>query len=348
VGHRRYFAAAAAAGLFMVFALGETSAQPGPDPTPPACAHPNVPPATLREAQPHFPDNARSVGVGGNVTVDVTLDEASNITAVAVEQSPSRVLNAAALEAARNSVFRTEVRDCRAVKGTYRFIVTFDPRRPDPMSKPEPPEPSAVFAGSADAPILSVVALGTASRAPDIATIRVAMSSLGADAETANAADRNAYADFERALYKIGITESPVNEQTVNVASLRPSGYMVTRLLAFRASVGTQTGQALVAAAAAGVEFASVQYAVSNDNSLYAGALADAERSADLSARTSAASRSLTVRSRTGVTLAAYREHALAPVQTVHLVRDGSPAVPDPPATLEARTAVTVTYALRP
>jgi TonB family protein len=306
------------------------------------CAHPNVRPATLSEAQPHFPELARKVGVSGDVTVDVTLDELSHVTSVAVENSPSKVLNAAALEAARNSVFQTEIRDCRPIAGTYRFIVVFDP------DLPEAPEPSAVFGGSADAPTLTVVERGSASSAPDVATIRITLFSVGVDIEAANAADRMAYEAFVKTLHSFGIADRPVTQRSASGVSRESSAYSVTRFLSIRAKPGGETLHVLQAAAAADLPFASVQYAVSNDNGLYQKALADAERAADVRARSSVASQSLALGARTGVTLAAYREHAVGPIQTLRLVREDLPAVPNPPVSLQARTAITASYALRP
>ena len=98
---------------------------PPPTPTPRACARPNVPPSTVRAVEPDMPAMAQQQGITGDVTVDVSLDEASHIVGANVESSPSKILNAAALSAARQSTFQTEIRDCKPIAATYRFVVTF-------------------------------------------------------------------------------------------------------------------------------------------------------------------------------------------------------------------------------
>jgi periplasmic protein TonB len=99
---------------------------PVPTPKPLACAHPNVQPGTDFANPPDMPAIAQQQGITGDVTVDVALDENSKVTSVVVESSPSKVLNANALAAARTSKFHTEIKDCKPVAATYRFIVTFD------------------------------------------------------------------------------------------------------------------------------------------------------------------------------------------------------------------------------
>ena len=100
-------------------------ATPPPTPTPKACARPNIPPSTLRAVEPDMPAMAQQQGITGDVTVDVSLDEASHIVGATVESSPSKILNNAALSAARQSTFQTEIKDCKPIAATYRFVVTF-------------------------------------------------------------------------------------------------------------------------------------------------------------------------------------------------------------------------------
>jgi protein TonB len=99
---------------------------PPPTPTPLACARPNVPPGTDRAVEPDMPAMAQQQGITGDVTVDVSLDESNHIVAAKVESSPSVILNAAALSAARQSSFHTEIRDCKPIAATYRFVVSFE------------------------------------------------------------------------------------------------------------------------------------------------------------------------------------------------------------------------------
>jgi hypothetical protein len=43
-----------------------------------------------------------------------------------VQSSPSQLLNAAAIKAAEDSTFRTEIRNCAPVAATYIFAVEFN------------------------------------------------------------------------------------------------------------------------------------------------------------------------------------------------------------------------------
>jgi TonB family protein len=102
-----------------------TPVPPPPTPTPQMCARPNVPPGTDRAIEPDMPAMAQQQGITGDVTIDISLDENNHIVAASVESSPSKILNAAALSAARQSTFHTEIKDCKPVAATYRFVVTF-------------------------------------------------------------------------------------------------------------------------------------------------------------------------------------------------------------------------------
>jgi len=98
---------------------------PRPTPTPLSCARPNVPATTLRAAVPETPAIAQAQNISGTVGVVVSLDAQSHIVATRVQSSPSALLNAPALAAARGSVFRTEVRNCEPVAADYLFSVEF-------------------------------------------------------------------------------------------------------------------------------------------------------------------------------------------------------------------------------
>ncbi|MDB5092801.1 MAG: hypothetical protein JWO85_902 [Candidatus Eremiobacteraeota bacterium] len=98
---------------------------PLPIPSPLACGRPDVAPATLRAAEPEMPPLAQQQGINGTVEVIVSLDAASRVVATRVRRSPSNVLNAAAVAAARASQFRTEVRDCAPIAADYVFRVDF-------------------------------------------------------------------------------------------------------------------------------------------------------------------------------------------------------------------------------
>ncbi|HEX3551056.1 MAG TPA: energy transducer TonB [Candidatus Elarobacter sp.] len=106
-------------------AVAASTPTPQPTPTPLACARPDVPAATLRTAEPDTPAIAQQQGIFGTVQVVVSLDARSRLVAVHVQSSPSAMLNAPALAAARASTYRTEIRDCVPIAADYLFSVEF-------------------------------------------------------------------------------------------------------------------------------------------------------------------------------------------------------------------------------
>jgi TonB family protein len=68
---------------------------------------------------------AAQQGISGTVAVIVALDENSHIVGTSIQSSPSALLNQAALSAARQSTFQTEVRDCKPIAARYIFSVEF-------------------------------------------------------------------------------------------------------------------------------------------------------------------------------------------------------------------------------
>jgi hypothetical protein len=55
----------------------------------------------------------------------VTLDENSKIVDAKVIRTPSSLLNKAALDATRQSVFKTRIANCKPVAESYNYIVEF-------------------------------------------------------------------------------------------------------------------------------------------------------------------------------------------------------------------------------
>jgi uncharacterized protein YggE len=331
VGDRRYLAISAAIGVCAVLALaGNASAQ--------QCAHPNVRASAVQAALPHVPVLARQIGIEGDVQVVVTLDEQSHVIGTAIQSSPSGILNAAALEAARETVFQTEIRDCRPVPGSFIFVVTF---------QKSVPEPSAVFGGKGDAPTLTVVDRGSAARAPDVAVIRVTFFSRGTSNEAALAADRAADDLFRMALRAQGIADTVVTD-TSGGGTPVVNGFTIVRTVIVRAKPGSETVRAVANAATAGASSILLRYAVTDDDGLYRDALANAERAAATRARDSAASASRTLGKRTEVRPLDFRTHATTDNSWLSVAGGAPRAVPDPPAQLEAGAAVTVVYALDP
>jgi len=99
---------------------------PPPTPTPLACANPNVPPKTVSAYTPETPPIAAQQGITGEVSVVVSLDENSKqVVPPVVQRSPSNLLNKAAIDAARQSRFQTEIKNCKPQASKYLFIVEF-------------------------------------------------------------------------------------------------------------------------------------------------------------------------------------------------------------------------------
>lgn len=92
------------------------------------CATRYAPPETLFAAQPRIPEIAMQQNITGAVRILVTIDDRGKPTRLAVVSSPSGLLNAAAMEAARGSTFRPETFRCHSVPGTYIFSVSYSSR----------------------------------------------------------------------------------------------------------------------------------------------------------------------------------------------------------------------------
>jgi len=105
---------------------------PAPPPTvpptkPPSCANPNVEATTTNAVAPDTPPIAQQQGITGVVNVLINLDANSHIIGTpTVQSSPSQLLNSAAIKAAQESTFRTEIKNCEPVAATYIFAVEFN------------------------------------------------------------------------------------------------------------------------------------------------------------------------------------------------------------------------------
>jgi outer membrane biosynthesis protein TonB len=98
---------------------------PRPTPTPQSCARPNVNASTIRASEPDTPPMAQQQGISGAVQVVVSLNADSRVIGTRIQTSPSVLLNSAALTAARQSTFQTEIRDCKPIAADYIFSVDF-------------------------------------------------------------------------------------------------------------------------------------------------------------------------------------------------------------------------------
>ena len=89
------------------------------------CAVHDLPATTLRATQPDPPAMAMSAHLTGTVEILVSLDADSHVTAATIVKSPSVVLNAGSLDAARQSTFRTTIHDCKPVPSQYIFSIEY-------------------------------------------------------------------------------------------------------------------------------------------------------------------------------------------------------------------------------
>ncbi|HTD33229.1 MAG TPA: SIMPL domain-containing protein [Candidatus Elarobacter sp.] len=181
----------------LVAATGETpSAQPTA--TPVACAQPNVNPRVVHAVEPETPALAQQQNIGGTVQVIVSLDTNSSVTAVRILRSPSAILNAAALAAARQTTFQTQIRDCRPIAADYIYTVDFE----------VPPGPTTINGR----PAIVITAVATASPAPDNAIVTVAVRGTPASEVSRAQPPAEAIAALHARLAAAGVLASQITE----------------------------------------------------------------------------------------------------------------------------------------
>lgn len=90
-----------------------------------ACARPYVAATIIHAVDPDTPPLAQQQGISGIVQIVVSLNTDSKVVGTRVQDSPSVILNRAALAAARESTYQTELRDCKPVAADYVFSVDF-------------------------------------------------------------------------------------------------------------------------------------------------------------------------------------------------------------------------------
>lgn len=108
----------------------QATSAPEPTPTPThipvaTCATPNVAARTTSIVQPDTPPIAAQQGLTGEAEVIVALDEHSRVVNARLRHSTNAVFNAAALVSARETMYQTEVRDCKPIAAEYLFVVEF-------------------------------------------------------------------------------------------------------------------------------------------------------------------------------------------------------------------------------
>jgi TonB family protein len=92
----------------------------------PACSEPNAEAKTINAVSPDRTASDFDAGTNATAMIKVDLDAGGNVTGVSVYASTgSMELDRAALDAARESTYAPEMRDCQAVPGSYLFKVEF-------------------------------------------------------------------------------------------------------------------------------------------------------------------------------------------------------------------------------
>jgi len=95
-------------------------------PPAPACSDPNVEAKTIVAVAPDAPSSAYGAATDTTAMIKVDLDAAGRILGVSVYRSTGSLeLDQAAMQAARESTYSPETRDCQAVPGSYLFKVEF-------------------------------------------------------------------------------------------------------------------------------------------------------------------------------------------------------------------------------
>ena len=246
---------------------GAQEITPRPTPATPSCARPNAPARVVRAMEPETPPMAQQQDIHGTVQVVVSLDTDGHVVGTRIQSSPSAILNAAAMSAARQSTFQAQIRDCQPIAADYLLSVDF--ARPVTFS----------VAASGER-FVSVTGDGDARRAPDSAAVLSTV--LTRDAVAANASAQND-ALFESLKAKVSAlgTKMGVIGSVVSVRQNRPAaeaaGYIAIRQVTITAdSVANAVHVAAAVTAQAGVEGVEIRYTL-ND---YAPALRDAQTEA--------------------------------------------------------------------
>jgi protein TonB len=91
-----------------------------------ACAQSDTPASTVYAAPPELPQIVQNMGLTGTAYVQVDTDDTGVLlNASIIKSSGAYPLDRAALQAAKASTFRPQMRNCVAIGGSYIFIVDF-------------------------------------------------------------------------------------------------------------------------------------------------------------------------------------------------------------------------------
>lgn len=308
-----------------------------------ACAVPNVGARTLHTVTPEIPEMAQQVGVAGTVVLVVRLDEYSHLTSVTIQSSPSMILVAAAMSAARHSAFQTSVQDCKPQAASFTFPVVFGHvPSPFPDGMPIPQEArTAYFSGE-----------GTATLPADLAYVHVEFAVRDADRATAIARSDAAFESFRGKLAALSLTGSETQPAFYNVLAEGATFAEPRRLDAYAADHEVivtvpqlaRVREVVTAASAAGATTISVRFSVKDRERLYQAALRAATNNAEAVA-SQAATQSRRILGAVVATQTTRTSSDRLEPGTLVTVRGPGDELPPPVAELSAR--VTVTYALR-
>jgi len=91
----------------------------------PTCPRPNVPAHVTHVGELSYPADATATRAQGIVAVRVVLDDRSRVLWTDILSSASPAFNDAAMQAARDTTYQTEVRGCRPIAALYAFRADF-------------------------------------------------------------------------------------------------------------------------------------------------------------------------------------------------------------------------------
>jgi len=205
-------AGGAVAGISLLTAFGVLVAGAGAQ-TAQSCARPNVPAAVIHPAIPDTPPMGQQQGITGTVQVVVSLNPDSRVVGTRIQSSPSAILNAAALSAARQSVFQTEIRNCVPIASD--FIVTF---------QFDSETGSIVSGGGGQRPIAIVTGQGVATRPPDVAYVSAGIVTNDDDRTAAAARNDAIYTALRTSLKTLGIDDASIRSTYFGETFVAPPG----------------------------------------------------------------------------------------------------------------------------
>ena len=341
-----------------------------------SCARPNVPASVVRPVAPDMPAMAQQQGITGTVQVVVSLDPGSRVVGTRIQSSPSAILNAAALSAARQSLFQTEIRNCVPIASDFVLNVSFGS------------VPGSITSVSGDQrPIAVVTGQGVATRPPDVAYVSAGIITNDDDAAAAAAKNAAIYAALRAQLTTLGVGDTALQTTYFGVTFLPPPapapsispnpiqapqpssirtpaplyfppgvarryGYVASRTVTATLADVTKAGAVADAMQSAGATSIGVQFVLRDRRGAYSEALAAALKDAAAQAHVVADASHMHV---AGMQTIRVGENLLGPATPPPafnpLFSQNGPALSSAnlhPALVEVRAIVTVTYVMKP